>query len=63
MWDDGEPNNSGDNENCAGLRLARNNKWNDIQCTSRNPYICKRSTGVYIVTSFPRVTAPLDLIF
>ena len=42
-----EPNGNGD---CTGLRLRRNNTWNDIPCSRRYPYICRKRTGKYIVS-------------
>ncbi len=42
-WGSGEPNNSGD-EDCAQFRPDA--YWNDVQCGSSLPFVCKRLTGV-----------------
>ena len=36
-WNDGEPNNSGGNEECAHLYGIRGLKWNDLSCTKTAP--------------------------
>ena len=38
-WDDGEPNNSG-NEDCATVK--KNGKWNDIKCANTAETFCKK---------------------
>ncbi|MBN3309151.1 MBL2 protein, partial [Amia calva] len=38
-WADGEPNNSGNNEDCAVI--LRNGKWNDVTCDTDHITICE----------------------
>ena len=52
MWDNGEPNDYLGKEDCAGMRPEKDDRWNDIPCSTRNPYICKTSTGAYNVVLF-----------
>ncbi|KAH0629615.1 hypothetical protein JD844_011826 [Phrynosoma platyrhinos] len=40
-WKHGEPNNTGDNEDCAVL--YREGKWNDIPCDREVHFVCERS--------------------
>ncbi|XP_065520803.1 hepatic lectin-like [Lathamus discolor] len=40
FWKEGEPNNSGNNEDCAHLWAA--GKWNDVYCTYECYYICEK---------------------
>ena len=43
-WSPGEPNNSG-NEDCAYFRKDTEDysqKWNDMACTRKFPFVCKR---------------------
>lgn len=40
-WNDGEPNNVGDGENC--VVLLSNGKWNDVTCSSSFLVICEFS--------------------
>ena len=44
-WADGEPNNAGNDENCASLRVDLNGTWNDANCGSSYGVICE--TGNY----------------
>ncbi|WAR23587.1 CD209-like protein, partial [Mya arenaria] len=39
-WDDGEPNNSHDNENCGVLRDSHH--WNDYMCHQPGFFICEK---------------------
>ena len=39
-WDTGEPNHVGLNEDCVEFRMA-SEKWNDLPCYHRLPYICE----------------------
>ncbi|XP_006902731.1 PREDICTED: CD209 antigen-like protein 2-like [Elephantulus edwardii] len=41
FWNDGEPNNVGD-EDCVELN---NNGWNDNKCTAENFWICKKPSS------------------
>ena len=44
FWWAGEPNNKGSRgqEDCVHLKLPRYRRtWNDLNCSLRNPYICK----------------------
>ncbi|XP_041036069.1 C-type lectin domain family 17, member A-like [Carcharodon carcharias] len=38
QWDQGEPNNWNDNENCASIRASG---WNDYICSDRFRFICE----------------------
>uniref|UniRef100_A0A8B9QFN5 C-type lectin domain-containing protein n=1 Tax=Apteryx owenii TaxID=8824 RepID=A0A8B9QFN5_APTOW len=40
FWKEGEPNNSGSNENCA--HLWNFGQWNDVYCTYECYYICEK---------------------
>ncbi|XP_036036225.1 mannose-binding protein C [Onychomys torridus] len=40
-WNDGEPNNTGDEEDCAVLLL--NSKWNDVRCSDSFLAVCEFS--------------------
>ncbi|XP_032939633.1 hepatic lectin-like isoform X2 [Catharus ustulatus] len=40
FWKEGEPNDSGRNEDCAHLWLG--GKWNDVHCTFECFFICQR---------------------
>jgi hypothetical protein len=39
-WGNGEPNNSGGNEDCANLYT--NGFWNDLPCNGNHPVICEK---------------------
>ena len=43
-WYPGEPNNNGQNEDCAQLNTSYgcNDMWNDNQCTANTYFICER---------------------
>ncbi|XP_057244592.1 hepatic lectin-like [Malurus melanocephalus] len=40
FWKEGEPNNSGNNEDCAHLWIW--GQWNDVHCTFECYFICER---------------------
>ena len=42
LWDNGEPNNDGSNEDCVEFRMT-SEKWNDKPCHYSLPYICEIS--------------------
>ena len=42
-WADGEPNNSGNNEDCGGQ--YSNEEWNDAPCSYSYPFVCYYSTA------------------
>lgn len=42
-WKSGEPNNANSNEDC--LQMYGDGLWNDLDCTSALPSICKK--GMY----------------
>jgi hypothetical protein len=42
-WNDNEPNNCGDNENC--VLASPNGKWNDLTCTDGRRTICEKYDG------------------
>ncbi|XP_072570731.1 uncharacterized protein [Paramormyrops kingsleyae] len=41
-WKPGQPDNWGDDEDCAQIIGANNGQWNDEPCSVRRRYICKR---------------------
>ena len=41
-WDTGKPDNVGSNEDCGEFRMT-SEKWNDLPCHYRLPYICEIS--------------------
>ena len=43
-WDQGEPNNANDNEDC-GFMHKESGKWNDRKCSYAYPFICQFKTG------------------
>ncbi|XP_031416143.1 C-type lectin domain family 4 member M-like [Clupea harengus] len=45
FWSTGEPNNNGNNENCAESwpRSPSLESWNDASCDSESHWICKRT--------------------
>lgn len=40
-WHKGEPNNHENNEHCATFR-SLTNTWNDLKCSRRVNYVCKK---------------------
>ncbi|XP_061871328.1 hepatic lectin-like [Colius striatus] len=40
FWKEGEPNNSGSNEDCAHVWVS--GEWNDVHCTFKCYYICQK---------------------
>uniref|UniRef100_A0A8U8BIN5 Uncharacterized protein n=1 Tax=Geospiza parvula TaxID=87175 RepID=A0A8U8BIN5_GEOPR len=40
FWQEGEPNDSGNNEDCAHLWIS--GKWNDVHCTFECFFVCER---------------------
>ncbi|XP_076216881.1 hepatic lectin-like isoform X1 [Aptenodytes patagonicus] len=40
FWKEGEPNNSGSNEDCAHIWVS--GKWNDVYCTYECYYVCEK---------------------
>ena len=46
-WNGGEPNNSGNNEDCTIQHS--NKKWNDLNCGSQQPFICQFKAGNHAV--------------
>ena len=42
MWEAGEPNNSGDNENCIVANYHQHShKWNDASCDTKFHFVCQ----------------------
>jgi hypothetical protein len=39
-WNDGEPNNSGGNEDCVEM-MASSGLWNDQRCYVSRSYLCE----------------------
>uniref|UniRef100_A0A670XZM5 C-type lectin domain-containing protein n=1 Tax=Pseudonaja textilis TaxID=8673 RepID=A0A670XZM5_PSETE len=39
-WKEGEPNNGGNNEDCAVL--YKEGKWNDIHCDKQVKFVCEK---------------------
>ena len=47
-WGSGEPNNSGNNEDCMwfwGSADSRSGKWNDARCSTPNMFLCTKRIG------------------
>ncbi|CAG5120962.1 unnamed protein product, partial [Candidula unifasciata] len=42
QWASGMPNNDGGNENCVVIDGNNNNKWDDLDCSTPNRFICQR---------------------
>ncbi|XP_006151377.1 C-type lectin domain family 4 member K [Tupaia chinensis] len=42
FWIPGEPNNNGNNEHCANIRVSSLRSWNDAPCDNQFLFICKR---------------------
>lgn len=40
-WGAGEPNNAGNNEDCAHSNWRGDGVWNDLPCGRREPYVCE----------------------
>uniref|UniRef100_H3A5Y0 C-type lectin domain-containing protein n=1 Tax=Latimeria chalumnae TaxID=7897 RepID=H3A5Y0_LATCH len=49
-WGQGQPNNGGNKESCAGLWLDNNrdSKWNDFRCTRSFPFLCYQGNSVIV---------------
>lgn len=41
QWGDQEPNDAGDNEDCANLSSEIGGYWNDLPCDEQHSYICR----------------------
>ncbi|KAM8913238.1 uncharacterized protein AB9W97_008515 isoform 1-T1 [Spinachia spinachia] len=50
-WNDGEPNNSGGNEDCVATYPRTNpfKSWNDVPCNYQLKWICQRTPSVNVV--------------
>uniref|UniRef100_H3A8U5 C-type lectin domain-containing protein n=1 Tax=Latimeria chalumnae TaxID=7897 RepID=H3A8U5_LATCH len=50
-WGQGEPNNGGNNENCAGLWFDNNRdgKWINFPCSCSFPFLCYQDQSKYIL--------------
>eukprot|EP00105_Crassostrea_gigas_P040928 XP_019925076.1 PREDICTED: C-type lectin domain family 10 member A-like [Crassostrea gigas] len=46
-WDTGQPDNSGGNEDCAVVK--ENGKWDDLDCSSTLPFVCKRKGKLWVL--------------
>ncbi|KAM5318446.1 C-type lectin domain family 4 member K [Glossophaga mutica] len=42
FWIPGEPNNTGNNEHCADIKMSSLQSWNDASCDNQLLFICKR---------------------
>ncbi|KAL6086254.1 hypothetical protein STEG23_034544 [Scotinomys teguina] len=42
FWILGEPNNTGNNEHCANIRVSSPRAWNDASCDNKFIFVCKR---------------------
>nr|XP_012605501.1 C-type lectin domain family 4 member K [Microcebus murinus] len=42
FWMPGEPNNTGNNEHCANIKVSLLRSWNDASCDYKLFFICKR---------------------
>ena len=41
-WNDGEPNNYGDNEDCAQIIVGLGGAWNDVHCGVEVKAVCEK---------------------
>ena len=55
-WEESEPNDFNNNENCAQLLKPDSQKWNDNNCFMSLRFICKTQT-------YPRCDGPGDLLY
>ena len=44
-WNKGEPNNFGNNEDCAAVYKGLNGKWNDVGCNHKFAFVCEIGSG------------------
>ncbi len=44
QWSEGEPNNWGDKEDCAAGNWKESDRWNDVVCKRRAPFVCEFDT-------------------
>lgn len=44
-WNDGEPNDTRDNEDCVHLYFRFGHTWNDIPCDSLNRFVCEKEVN------------------
>jgi len=53
LWNDGEPNNSGNNENCVNINQDEDSyvegKWNDLSCDKQARFVCEIATPSFEV--------------
>ncbi|XP_067559947.1 C-type lectin domain family 4 member K [Pseudorca crassidens] len=42
FWIPGEPNNTGNNEHCADIKMSSSQSWNDASCDNEFLFICER---------------------
>ena len=45
-WDNWNPNNWANSEDCANVRSYNDGRWNDQNCRNSLPYICKKPKGL-----------------
>ncbi|XP_070553643.1 perlucin-like protein [Ptychodera flava] len=43
-WENGQPDNAGNVEDCAHLWADHDGKWNDLPCTNRAGFVCERKS-------------------
>ena len=44
-WKDWNPDNWANSEDCVNVRSDNDGRWNDENCRTNRPFICKRSKG------------------
>ena len=53
LWNDGEPNNSGNDENCVNVNQDSDSyvqgKWNDWSCDNQARFVCEIATPSFEV--------------
>uniref|UniRef100_A0A087XAN7 C-type lectin domain-containing protein n=1 Tax=Poecilia formosa TaxID=48698 RepID=A0A087XAN7_POEFO len=42
LWDEGQPDNAGENENCGHTNMYTHYKWNDYVCSLTFSFVCKK---------------------
>ncbi|XP_070535731.1 macrophage mannose receptor 1-like [Ptychodera flava] len=56
MWDEGEPNDNGGDEDCVEMTFAAPKGWNDRNCARNKNWVCKMPKFVSPFTSFAPAT-------
>ena len=52
-WDNWNPDNWANSEDCANVRSYNDGRWNDQNCRNSLPYICKKRKGLHHLQHVP----------